>query len=75
MISSLLTYALSAGGASGNTSMQSILTMASELMTWVIKEMANILTFITNNTLILTFFIMTIVGFVVGFLMRIWHSA
>lgn len=59
----------------GNTSLQSILSMGSELMTWVIKEMTALLTFITANPLILTFFIMTIVGFVVGFLMRIWHSA
>lgn len=67
---------LSGGGSSsGNTSMSSILALASELMTWVITQMTAILSFITANPLILTFFIMTIVGFVVGFLMRIWHSA
>ena len=64
----------SGGGASGNTSMSNILSMASELMTWVITQMAAILTFVTSNTLILVFFIMTICGFAVGFLMRIWRS-
>lgn len=65
---------LSGGGASGNTSMSNILSMATELMTWVITQMAAILTFVTSNTLILVFFIMTICGFAVGFLMRIWRS-
>ncbi len=61
-------------GASGNTSMSSILTLATELLTWVITSMTSLLTFITGNGVILVFFIMTIVGFAIGVLMRIWHS-
>nr|WP_296483264.1 hypothetical protein [uncultured Acetatifactor sp.] len=68
-------YVIASGGStSGNTSMSNVLSMASELMSWVITQMAAILTFITGNTLILVFFIMTICGFAVGFLMRIWRS-
>lgn len=58
---------------SGQT-LQSILKMASELLQWVITSMGSIITFITQNPLILIFMIMTIVGFAVGFLMRIWHG-
>lgn len=65
---------LSGGGASGNTSMSNVLSLATELMTWVITQMGAILTFITGNTLILMLFVMTICGFAVGFLMRIWRS-
>ena len=67
-------FMVSASGSSGNTSMSNVLSMASELMTWVITQMTAILTFITGNTLILVFFIMTICGFAIGFLMRIWRS-
>lgn len=65
---------MASGGSSGNTSMSNVLSMATELMTWVITQMSSILTFITSNTLILVFFIMTICGFAVGMLMRIWRS-
>lgn len=60
--------------AEGGQTLQSILQMCTELLTWVITSMGSILTFITENPLILIFMIMTIVGFAVGFLMRIWHG-
>ena len=60
--------------AEGSMSLQDILAMATELLTWVISSMGSILTFVTHNPLILIFLIMTIVGFAVGFLMRIWHG-
>lgn len=66
--------AAASGGGSGNTSMSNVLAMATEMMTWVITQMGAILTFITSNTLILVMFIMTICGFALGFLMRIWRS-
>lgn len=58
----------------GGQSLQDILSMATELLTWVITSMGSILTFITQNPVILIFLIITIVGFAVGFLMRIWHG-
>lgn len=65
---------LLSGGGTGNTSLSSILALATELMTWTITQMTAILTFITANPIILILCIMAIVGFAVGFLMRIWHS-
>lgn len=60
--------------AEGGQTLQDILAMATELLTWVITSMGSILTFITQNPVILIFLIITIVGFAVGFLMRIWHG-
>lgn len=59
---------------SSGQSLQDVLSMATELLTWVITSMGSILTFITQNPVILIFLIITIVGFAVGFLMRIWHG-
>lgn len=65
--------AVASGGSS--PSMSSILALATELMTWVITQMGAVLTFITSNPVILMMFIIMLVGFVVGMLMRIWGSA
>lgn len=71
MIGAAMTYLLT---ESGGQSLQDILSMATELLQWVITSMGSILTFITQNPVILIFLIITIVGFAVGFLMRIWHG-
>lgn len=62
---------LTEGGAN---SLSGILQLATELLTWVITSMGSVLSFITSNPLILIFMIFGIVGFVVGFLLRIWHG-
>lgn len=65
---------VASGGSGGATSMSNILSMATELWTWLLTQMAAILGFITNNSLILSMFIITISGLAVGMLFRIWHS-
>lgn len=65
-----VSYALLEGGGS----LTDILNMATELLTWTITSMGSIITFISSNPLILIFMIITIVGFAVGMLMRIWHG-
>lgn len=70
MVGTAVTMLLTEGGQS----LQDVLAMATELLTWVITSMGSILTFITQNPVILIFLIITIVGFAVGFLMRIWHG-
>lgn len=68
---------LSAGGSGGggNGSLSTILSAATEFVTWVITTMTSYLTFVTGNSVILVFFIITIAGAGIGFLFRIWHSA
>lgn len=65
---------LAAGGGDSASTLSGILSMATELMTWVITQMGSLLTFITSNPVILVYFIIAIVGFAVGMLMRIWRS-
>lgn len=74
VLMNLLPVALS-GGAGGNNSLSSILTAATEFVTWVITTMTSYMTFVTGNPVILVFFIITIAGAGIGFLFRIWHSA
>lgn len=69
-----MVFALS-GGGSANSSLTSILSAATEFVTWVITTMTSYLSFVTANPVILVFFIITIAGAGIGFLMRIWHSA
>lgn len=51
-----------------------ILQMATELLTWAITSMGDIVTFISEHPLMTVFLIFTIVGFAAGLLFRIWHS-
>lgn len=67
--------AAASGGGSANSSLSAILSAATEFVTWVITTMTSYLTFVTSNPVILVFFIITIAGAGIGFLMRIWHSA
>ena len=56
------------------TSISQILSYAGEVFTWVITQMGALITFISANPVVLFVFILGIVGFVVGFLARIWTS-
>lgn len=51
-----------------------LLSMATELLTWLITSMTSLISFITDNPIILMMMLITLVGLVVGYLFRIWHS-
>lgn len=51
-----------------------LLKIATELLTWLITSMGSLITFITGNPIILMMMVITLVGLVVGYLFRIWHS-
>lgn len=51
-----------------------LLELATELLTWLITSMGSLITFITGQPIILMMMIITLVGLVVGYLFRIWHS-
>lgn len=57
-----------------NSTISGILSSAGEIVTWVITQMGLFLTFITSNPIILILFLLTLTGFAVGMLMRIWRS-
>lgn len=51
-----------------------LLNMATELLTWLVTSMTSLINFITDNPIILMMMLITLVGLVVGYLFRIWHS-
>lgn len=56
------------------TTVGGILELATELLTWLITSMTSLIGFITDNPIILMMMLITLVGLVVGYLFRIWHS-
>lgn len=52
-----------------------ILDLAGQLVTWLITQMTAMISFITDQPIILIGMIIGLSGLVVGMLMRIWHSA
>lgn len=58
----------------GASTVSGLLSLATELLTWLIDSMGDLITFITGQPIILMMMIITLVGLVVGYLFRIWHS-
>lgn len=52
-----------------------ILRQATEMLTWFIASMGDLVSFIFSHPAILFWFLVGIVGAVVGMFFRIWHSA
>lgn len=52
-----------------------ILELAGDLVSWLITQMTAMISFITDQPIILIGMIIGLAGLVVGMLMRIWHSA
>lgn len=52
-----------------------LLDLAGQLFTWLITQMTALVSFITDNPIILIGMIIGLAGLVVGMFMRIWHSA
>lgn len=63
------------GGGSDNGSLASILSAATQLLTWFITSMGSFLSFIVDNPVILMMFLILLVGSAVSMLLRVWHSA
>ena len=51
-----------------------ITSLATELLSWLVTSMGSVLTFIRSNPEIMVWFIVSLVGLVVGMLIRIWRS-
>lgn len=63
--------------SSGSTSpgdLGSILSAATQLVTWLITSIGSFLDFIIDNPVILVLFLMMLCSFAVGLLFRIWRS-
>lgn len=60
--------------AGSGESLTSVLTMATELLTWLITSMGSVVSFIFAHPLILVMFLIMLCGAVLGFFFRIFHS-
>lgn len=56
------------------TTITGLLSLATELVNWLVTTMGAYLTFITSNPIILIMFVVMIAGLGIGMLFRIWHS-
>ena len=68
----LLTLSLIPIIAGSTSGMSTILSEATEVLTWFITSMGSLITFIQANPVILVLFMVALVGSAVGMLMRIW---
>lgn len=63
-----------AGSTTSSGSLTSILSAATEVVTWMIVQMGAYLKFITDNPLVLIMFIILLAGSGIGFFLRLWKS-
>lgn len=66
-------FALLSSGTT-SASITEILKMATEMFTWFISSMGNLVNFIFSNPAILIMFLILICGSVIGMFSRVWHS-
>lgn len=66
-------FVLASGGGSSE-SLTTVLSMGTELWTWLITQMGALVTFIFAHPLILTMFVIMLVGLIIGMFMRVFHS-
>ena len=59
---------------SNASSIGGLLSMATEVVTWLITTMTSYISFITDNPIILIMALIMLCGLGVGMLFRIWHS-
>lgn len=64
-----------AGSTSSSGSLTSILSSATELVTWMITQMGAYLKFVTDNPVVLIMFLILLAGAGMAFLLRLWKSA
>lgn len=67
-------FVLASGGGGSSESLTTILSMGTELWTWLITQMGALVTFIFAHPLILTMFVIMLVGLIIGMFMRVFHS-
>ena len=68
---SFLRFSLSAGDT---PSMTTVLNLAGELVTWIIKQMGFYLSFIMDNPFVATPYLIVLAGLGLGMLVRVWGS-
>lgn len=63
-----------ASGETTASTVDGLLKIGTDLLAWLITSMGKVINFMTSNPIILLMMVITLVGLVVGYLFRIWHS-
>ena len=71
----MLPFAVGAEPGPEAGSFEALTDAATEMLTWFISSMGDLLDFILSQPAILMMFMILLVGSVVGMLFRVWHSA
>ena len=71
----MLPFAVGAESGPEAGSLEALTDAATEMLTWFISSMGDLLAFILDQPAILMMFMILLVGSVVGMLFRVWHSA
>lgn len=71
----MLPFAVGAEPGPEAGSFEALTDAATEMLTWFISSMGDLLAFILDQPAILMMFMILLVGSVVGMLFRVWHSA
>lgn len=74
LLSSFSCVASAAETGTANT-FTGVLGEATTVFAWFLKEMANLVSFILDNPLVMAMFMILLCGSVVGMFFRIWHNA
>lgn len=67
-------FGVLASGTTTPSTVDGLLKIGTDLLTWLIASMGKVIDFMTSNPIILLMMVITLVGLVVGYLFRIWHS-
>lgn len=65
-------FIMSASSSGGG--LTELLSNATSMFTWFITQMGALADFVTDNPIVLTCFLVFLVGAVVGMFMRVWKS-
>lgn len=60
--------------AAGDGFMTTILSSATEVLTWIITSMGSVITFVKSEPVILALFLIFLCGTAVNFMLRILHT-
>lgn len=65
---------ISGSSGGGGESLTAVLSMATELLTWLITSMGSLLSFMFAHPMLLVFLGITLCGLVIGYFARIWYT-
>lgn len=67
-------YFSASGGGTTNGDLSNILSAATQMVTWIVTTMTSVVSFVVDNPVVLSLFLLMLISFAVGIFFRIWRS-